>query len=119
MTPRGRSSGSTRPAMPAAAAADSVCALRRPPATPSRSMTRWPSPRRSRRARLRARSPSARLGLKPGDVIVAVGDTKVTSVSDLTLALQAPKAGDKVAITWTSGGVTHTATATTIAGPAN
>jgi S1-C subfamily serine protease len=64
-------------------------------------------------------TPAAKIGLKPGDVIVAVGDTKVTSVSDLTLALQAHKAGDKVAITWTSEGVTHTATATTIAGPAN
>jgi S1-C subfamily serine protease len=67
-----------------------------------------------------AGTPAAKIGLHPGDVIVAVGSTKVTSVNDLTAALQAHKAGDKVTITWTtSAGATHSATATTIAGPAN
>src|SRR5205814_2100770 len=66
-----------------------------------------------------AGTPADKIGLQPGDVITAIGNTKVTSVDDLTLALQAHKAGDRVTITWTTAGVNHSATATTIAGPAN
>ena len=66
-----------------------------------------------------AGTPAAKIGLQAGDVITAVGGTKVGSVDDLTQALASHKAGDKITVTWASSGVTHSATATTIAGPAN
>src|SRR5262249_40616005 len=55
-------------------------------------------------------SPAASIGLKSGDVITSAGSAKVGSAADLTAALHAHKAGDKVTITWTSDGVTHSAT---------
>ena len=64
-------------------------------------------------------TPAAKIGLQVGDVITAVANTKIGTVNDLTQALHTHKPGDKVAVTWTASGVTHTATANLIAGPAN
>ena len=64
-------------------------------------------------------TPAAKIGIQVGDVITAIANTKIGTVNDLTAALHAHKPGDKVSVTWTAAGVTHTATATLIAGPAN
>jgi S1-C subfamily serine protease len=43
-------------------------------------------------------SPASKAGLKPGDVIVEFGDTKITNVSELTRAIHQGKVGDEVTI---------------------
>ncbi|MEY2424190.1 MAG: hypothetical protein QOI95_4257 [Acidimicrobiaceae bacterium] len=63
-------------------------------------------------------SPADAAGLAAGDVIASVGDKTITSVSDLTSALDGHHPGDKVRIGWTdTGGQPHTATVQLIAGP--
>ena len=64
-------------------------------------------------------SPAAAIGLQAGDLIIAAGTATINTPDDLTTALRAHKTGDKITITWTNGGVTHSATATLVAGPAN
>lgn len=64
-------------------------------------------------------TPAAAIGLQAGDVITAVGGEKVTSLDDLSALLKTHKVGDKVTITWSSNGQTHSAEATLIAGPAD
>ena len=64
-------------------------------------------------------TPAAKLGLEVGDVITTIDGTHVATPAALSKALRAHKVGDKVAVTWTRDGVTHSGTATTIAGPAN
>ena len=53
-------------------------------------------------------SPAASAGLKAGDIITAVGDTQVTSKSELVSAKNQYKAGDTVTLTVTRGGQTLT-----------
>ena len=53
-------------------------------------------------------SPAASAGLKAGDIITAVGDTQVTSSSELVSAKNQYKAGDTAALTVTRGGQTLT-----------
>jgi S1-C subfamily serine protease len=65
------------------------------------------------------KTPAASIGLQAGDVIVDIDHTAVASVHDLTTALHAHKAGDKVSITWTRAGTSKSATAKLIAGPAD
>ncbi|HND52473.1 MAG TPA: PDZ domain-containing protein, partial [Pirellulaceae bacterium] len=43
-------------------------------------------------------SPAERGGIKPGDVIVKLGESKITSLEDFDSALRKFKAGDKVAV---------------------
>jgi putative serine protease PepD len=57
---------------------------------------------------VRSGSPAAAAGLKAGDVITAFGDQKVTSAEDLTTAVAAKQAGDKVKVTFVRGGDTKT-----------
>ncbi len=64
-------------------------------------------------------TPAAKLGLQVGDVITAIDGTHVASPAALSKVLRTHKVGDKVAVTWTRDGVTHSGTAITIAGPAN
>jgi S1-C subfamily serine protease len=66
-----------------------------------------------------ANTPASSIGLATGDVIVKVDGTSIRTVTDLTTALRAHKAGDKVSITWTRAGATKTGSAKLIAGPAN
>jgi S1-C subfamily serine protease len=62
--------------------------------------------------------PAASAGLVAGDVIVSVGSTTITSVSDLTTALDRAHPGDKVSIGWTdTSGQRHTGTVQLVAGP--
>lgn len=45
-----------------------------------------------------ANSPAEKMGIKPGDVIVAIGDKKMTSLKDFEDAMRSRYAGDKVQI---------------------
>ena len=67
-----------------------------------------------------AGSPAEKIGLQVGDALTSVAGQPVTSAASVGTALKGHKAGDAIAITWVdSGGATHKATATLIAGPAN
>src|SRR4051812_6040010 len=57
-------------------------------------------------------TPAGKAGLKKGDVITAVDDTTVASGDDLSRAIDAHKAGDKVTITFQRGGSDHTVSLT-------
>jgi putative serine protease PepD len=54
-------------------------------------------------------SPAQQAGLRVGDVITAVGDTKVSSVDELIVAIREHKIGDSVTITYYRGGDKQTA----------
>ncbi len=45
-----------------------------------------------------ANSPAEKMGIKPGDVIVAIGDKKMTTIKDFEDAMRSRYAGDKVQI---------------------
>jgi len=63
--------------------------------------------------------PAARLGLKQGDVITAVGGQPVTSATRLTDLLSAHHPGDTVQIDWTdAAGRSHSGTVRLVSGPA-
>lgn len=64
-------------------------------------------------------TPAAKIGLAAGDIIVGIDRAAIDSVADLSAALRTHEVGDKVTVTWTRNGVTKSATATLIAGPAN
>lgn len=57
-------------------------------------------------------SSAASAGLKKGDVITAINDTKVSTVADLKYQLYKYSVGDKVTITFNRNGSEKTATAT-------
>jgi putative serine protease PepD len=59
-----------------------------------------------------ASSGAAKAGLQVGDVITKVDSTTVTDATELTAAIRAHSAGDKVQLTYTRNGSSHTATAT-------
>jgi len=50
-----------------------------------------------------AGSPAAAAGLRPGDVVVAFGDTRVESAEDLLAALRRARPGDRVTLTFVRG----------------
>ena len=49
-------------------------------------------------------SPAAQAGIKRGDVITAIGSTKITGTSDVQQALSSQKPGDKVTVQWVQSG---------------
>jgi aminopeptidase YwaD len=53
---------------------------------------------------VRAGSPAEQAGMKGGDVIVQVGETRIANLQDLTYALRAHRAGDVVELVWRRGG---------------
>ena len=57
---------------------------------------------------VRSGTPAARAGLRRGDVITAVGGTRISSVGDLQSAIDARKPGDTVTVTFRRNGATHT-----------
>jgi S1-C subfamily serine protease len=64
-------------------------------------------------------SPAETAGLQAGDVITAVGSTKISAADKLTTAIGALSPGDHVTLHWTDTlGQTHQATVTLVAGPA-
>jgi S1-C subfamily serine protease len=62
---------------------------------------------------------AATAGLRPGDVITAVGSHRIVTPADLTTAIHATRSGDRAAITWLdTSGTSHTVTETLGSGPA-
>jgi S1-C subfamily serine protease len=55
--------------------------------------------------------PAAKAGIRPGDVLTAVGSQTVTSVEELFAALRHHDPGERVAISYIRDGETHTAQA--------
>ncbi|AVH59166.1 MULTISPECIES: S1C family serine protease [Streptomyces] len=47
-------------------------------------------------------------GIGPGDVIIEIGDTEITTLTSLSEALAADKPGDKVSVTYVRGGIEKT-----------
>jgi S1-C subfamily serine protease len=64
-------------------------------------------------------SPAARGGIRPGDVIVALGSTKITGVNDLVTATSSHKPGDRVTVTIVRSGKQLTRTVTLAKEPAS
>ncbi len=61
--------------------------------------------------------PAAKAGVQAGDVITEIDGTAISTLDELATTLAAHQPGDKVKLTWTSDGTTHSATITLIAGP--
>ena len=57
-------------------------------------------------------SPAEAAGLRPDDVVVALGSDRVRSSDDLITAVRKHKPGDRVEITWSRGGRSQTASLT-------
>jgi S1-C subfamily serine protease len=63
-------------------------------------------------------SPAADAGIQAGDTIVSIGNTRISSASQLSTAMSGSHPGDKVSVGWRdSSGTAHTATVALIAGP--
>jgi putative serine protease PepD len=56
--------------------------------------------------------PAQQAGIRPGDVIVAVGGTRVTDAEELIVAIRKRVPGSRVSITYRRSGRTHTVTVT-------
>jgi putative serine protease PepD len=67
---------------------------------------------------VRANTPAARAGLRAGDVITAIGGTKVSSADELRAAISARRAGDRVSVTFSRSGKSHTVSLTLASRPA-
>lgn len=71
--------------------------------------------------RVLAGSPAAAAGLRPGDVVTALGSAPITSTNALSAALATHKPGDNVSVTWIRpsllGSRTFTAAVTLAPGP--
>jgi len=64
--------------------------------------------------------PAAGAGIAAGDVITSIDGTTVTSADNLSSAMAAHDAGNRVTVTWTSAvGTTQSATVTLATGPAD
>jgi S1-C subfamily serine protease len=63
-------------------------------------------------------TPADAIGLQTGDVITSIDGRTIRSVEDLTSLLRSLDAGDEVTVTWNRNGLTRSATATLVAGPA-
>ncbi len=55
--------------------------------------------------------PAAKAGIRPGDILTAVGAQKIASVEELFAALRQHNPGERVAISYVRDGETHTAQA--------
>jgi putative serine protease PepD len=65
-----------------------------------------------RLTQVRQGTPAAKAGLQSGDVVTAVGGQRVRSADEVGQAIDAKKPGDKVTLTYTRGGQSHTVTVT-------
>jgi putative serine protease PepD len=66
---------------------------------------------------VRANTPAARAGLRAGDVITAIGGTKVSSADELRAAISSHRSGDRVSVTFRRNGKTHTVSLTLASRP--
>ena len=65
-------------------------------------------------------TPAQSAGIAPGDVIVRLDGTNVTSAESLTRAMRSHRPGQSVPVSWVDGnGQRHTANVTLVTGPAN
>ena len=67
---------------------------------------------------VRPGTPAAQAGLQTGDVVTAVGSRQVRAADELGTAIDAKKPGDRVTITYTRNGASHTVTVTLAERPA-
>jgi S1-C subfamily serine protease len=65
-----------------------------------------------RLTQVRPGTPAAQAGLKSGDVVTAVGGQQVRAADELGTAIDAKKPGDRVTLTYTRNGASHTVTVT-------
>jgi putative serine protease PepD len=65
-----------------------------------------------RLTQVRPGTPAAQAGLQGGDVVTAVGGRQVRAADELGTAIDAKKPGDRVTITYTRNGASHTVTVT-------
>ena len=61
---------------------------------------------------VRAGTPAERAGLEAGDIVNSVGGSRVRTASDLSTAIDARKPGDRVSLTYTRDGQSHSVTVT-------
>jgi putative serine protease PepD len=61
---------------------------------------------------VRAGTPAERAGLEEGDIVTSVGGSRVRTASDLSTAIDARKPGDRVSLTYTRDGQSHSVTVT-------
>jgi putative serine protease PepD len=66
---------------------------------------------------VRSGTPSAKAGLRAGDVIVALGGTKIGSADDLRSAISSRKPGERVSVTYVRNGKRHTVSLTLASRP--
>jgi putative serine protease PepD len=71
----------------------------------------------ARVAAVRSNTPAAKAGLRTGDVITAIGGTKVSTADELRAAINARKPGDRVKVTYTRNGNSHSVTLTLASRP--
>jgi putative serine protease PepD len=67
---------------------------------------------------VRTGTPAAQAGLQTGDVVTAVNGKQVRAADELGTAIDAKKPGDRVSITYTRNGASHTVTVTLAERPA-
>jgi putative serine protease PepD len=66
---------------------------------------------------VKTNTPAAKAGLRSGDVITAIGGTKVSSSDELRAAINARKPGDRVSVTFTRNGTSNTVSLTLASRP--
>jgi putative serine protease PepD len=71
-----------------------------------------------RLTQVRQGTPAAKAGLQSGDLVTAVGGRRVRSADQLGQAIDAKNPGDKVTLTYTRNGQSHTVTVTLAERPA-
>jgi putative serine protease PepD len=71
----------------------------------------------ARVASVRADTPAARAGIRAGDLITAIGGTKVGSADELRAAISARRPGDRVSVTFRRNGKSHTVSLTLASRP--
>ena len=67
---------------------------------------------------VRPNTPASKAGLQTGDVITSFGGTNVSSADDLREAINTRKPGDRVSVTYTRNGKSHTVSLTLASRPA-
>ena len=71
----------------------------------------------ARVAAVRSNTPAAKASLQAGDVITAIGGTNVSTSDELRAAINARKPGDRVKVTYTRNGKSHSVTLTLTSRP--
>jgi putative serine protease PepD len=62
----------------------------------------------ARIAGVQPNTPAAKAGLKAGDVVTSLGGTQISTPNELASVINAHKPGDRVTVTYTRDGQSHT-----------